>query len=137
MNQQSTDSSVSSQGGASAEAISRRAYEIWESEGRPEGCDLRHWLQAEEELGASRSSNNGRHPETAGRTEDAGNRPTGTDRRQTQNPRAASSPSTSSVPSGNRDQKRSATPFSGEKYGSAAVSGQNPAKRKPAAAPML
>lgn len=38
---------------ASADAISRRAYEIWEKEGRPEGSDLRHWLQAEQELGVS------------------------------------------------------------------------------------
>lgn len=40
----------------SADAISRRAYEIWESEGRPEGCDLRHWLQAEQELGITSGS---------------------------------------------------------------------------------
>ncbi len=36
-----------------AEAISRRAYELWEQEGRPDGCDLRHWLQAQKELGES------------------------------------------------------------------------------------
>lgn len=33
------------------EQIRRRAYEIWESEGRPEGANLRHWQQACEELG--------------------------------------------------------------------------------------
>jgi hypothetical protein len=43
--------------GAPAEEISRRAYEIWESEGRPEGCDLRHWLQAEQELSAHHARN--------------------------------------------------------------------------------
>jgi hypothetical protein len=32
------------------DAISQRAYEIWHQEGRPDGCDLRHWLQAEQEL---------------------------------------------------------------------------------------
>ena len=32
------------------EQIRRRAYEIWEDEGRPEGADLRHWLQASDEL---------------------------------------------------------------------------------------
>lgn len=32
------------------EQIRRRAYEIWEAEGRPEGADLRHWLQACDEL---------------------------------------------------------------------------------------
>ncbi|MFA1621288.1 DUF2934 domain-containing protein [Rhizobium mongolense] len=33
------------------EQIRRRAYEIWESEGRPEGANLRHWQQACDELG--------------------------------------------------------------------------------------
>lgn len=31
-------------------AISQRAYELWEAEGRPSGSDQRHWLQAEQEL---------------------------------------------------------------------------------------
>ena len=30
--------------------ILRRAYEIWESEGRPHGRDKAHWLLAEAEL---------------------------------------------------------------------------------------
>ncbi len=38
---------------AETDAISRRAYEIWETEGRPEGCELRHWAQAEKELARS------------------------------------------------------------------------------------
>jgi hypothetical protein len=36
------------------EQIRRRAYEIWESDGRPEGADLRHWQQACDELGGDR-----------------------------------------------------------------------------------
>ncbi|WP_411196380.1 DUF2934 domain-containing protein [Rhizobium sp.] len=32
------------------EQIRRRAYEIWEAEGRPDGADQRHWLQACDEL---------------------------------------------------------------------------------------
>jgi hypothetical protein len=32
------------------EQIRRRAHEIWENEGRPEGADLRHWQQACDEL---------------------------------------------------------------------------------------
>jgi hypothetical protein len=32
------------------EEISRKAREIWEREGRPEGRDKEHWLQAEAEL---------------------------------------------------------------------------------------
>jgi hypothetical protein len=35
------------------EDVARRAYEIWESEGRPEGRDVEHWLAAEQQfLGA-------------------------------------------------------------------------------------
>lgn len=32
------------------ERIRQRAYAIWESEGRPEGHDRRHWEKAEGEL---------------------------------------------------------------------------------------
>lgn len=35
-----------------AEEISRRAYNLWEQEGRPESRDLEHWLRAEQELRA-------------------------------------------------------------------------------------
>ena len=31
--------------------IRRRAYEIWEIEGRPDGLEHVHWLRAEAELG--------------------------------------------------------------------------------------
>lgn len=34
------------------ERIRARAYAIWESEGRPEGADLDHWLRAVLELQA-------------------------------------------------------------------------------------
>jgi hypothetical protein len=47
MNPSSTDTHVPPTNGS--DAVSRRAYELWEQEGRPEGCDLRHWLQAEQE----------------------------------------------------------------------------------------
>jgi Protein of unknown function (DUF2934) len=33
--------------------IEERAYQIWEREGRPDGHDLDHWLQAEAEIRAS------------------------------------------------------------------------------------
>lgn len=39
------------------DAIARRAYDIWNQEGRPDGCDLRHWLQAEQELSAESTQN--------------------------------------------------------------------------------
>lgn len=32
------------------EEISRRAHDIWEQSGRPEGRALEHWLRAEQEL---------------------------------------------------------------------------------------
>src|SRR4051812_44434814 len=48
MNQNSTVDSPSQS--PDADQVSRRAYEIWENEGRPDGNDLRHWLQAEQEL---------------------------------------------------------------------------------------
>jgi hypothetical protein len=32
------------------ERIRQRAYAIWEHEGRPQGCDLTHWLRAEHEV---------------------------------------------------------------------------------------
>ena len=32
------------------ECIRRRAYELWESEERPRGEDIRHWMQAENEF---------------------------------------------------------------------------------------
>ena len=33
--------------------IEQRAYEIWESEGCPHGCDVDHWLRAEAEIAFS------------------------------------------------------------------------------------
>lgn len=30
--------------------IQERAYEIWEAEGRPDGCEQEHWLRAEAEV---------------------------------------------------------------------------------------
>ena len=34
----------------SYEDISRRAYEIWEEQGRPAGREMENWLTAEQEL---------------------------------------------------------------------------------------
>ena len=36
------------------EYVQRRAYELWESEGRPAGRDQAHWLQAESEIARAR-----------------------------------------------------------------------------------
>ena len=37
------------------ERIQRRAYELWEREGRPEGRDHANWLQAEREIARARN----------------------------------------------------------------------------------
>ncbi len=34
----------------SSEIIARRAYELYQQEGAPDGRDLEHWLRAEREL---------------------------------------------------------------------------------------
>jgi hypothetical protein len=94
---QSTESAVPSY--SSAEAVSRRAYELWENEGRPEGCDLRHWLQAEQELGASQSGGDRSAEISPARSADSGN-----DVQPLQGTRAASA--------ANREPRRgSASPF--------------------------
>jgi hypothetical protein len=36
------------------ERVRRRAYELWECEGRPAGRDYDHWLQAEREVASTR-----------------------------------------------------------------------------------
>lgn len=54
MNQTNTSATSST---VSAEAISNRAYELWEKEGRLDGKDQHYWFQAEQELrGASNRS---------------------------------------------------------------------------------
>jgi hypothetical protein len=41
------------------EHIQRRAYELWESEGRPAGREHAHWLQAESEITRARTQHVG------------------------------------------------------------------------------
>jgi hypothetical protein len=43
------------------EHIQRRAYELWESEGRPAGREHANWLQAESEVARARSQRVGAH----------------------------------------------------------------------------
>ena len=35
--------------GATGPSVAERAYAIWESEGKPDGHDMEHWLRAEAE----------------------------------------------------------------------------------------
>jgi hypothetical protein len=39
--------------------IAKRAYTMWELEGRPTGRDLEHWRRAEAELEATRNAQKG------------------------------------------------------------------------------
>ena len=128
MNQHSsTETSISSS--VSADSVSRRAYEIWENEGRPEGCDLRHWLQAEQELAATRPNNETRS-ENAAPMPTAANPGTGSNPSPVQGARAAGAAS--------RENKRgSANPFSTGKTSATNGSSQSAARRKPASAPVM
>lgn len=122
MNHQSSiDTSTSSVQGS--DAVSRRAYELWEKEGRPDGSDLRHWLQAEQELGSGRGEE-GASPESG--TSIPIN--TSSDVRPLQGTRAAAA--------ANREAKRgSNAPFVGERTGNGQQ--QSAARRKPSSAPAL
>jgi hypothetical protein len=48
---------------AKRRAIEVRAYFIWETKGKPHGCDLDHWLQAEAELVAATRATEANSPE--------------------------------------------------------------------------
>jgi hypothetical protein len=53
-----------------SEQIARAAYLVWEQEGRPQGRDMAHWLQAELQLKASAFGDGKglRRPDAATRT---------------------------------------------------------------------
>lgn len=125
MNQpSSTETSASSN--VAPDAISRRAYELWEAEGRPEGCDMRHWLQAEQELGVTRSTKNNLAGNTA--QVPAPN----SDVTPLQGTRAAAAVNASRENSGAKRTTSSALPVT-EKNGNGA---QNGTKRKATASAM-
>jgi hypothetical protein len=104
----STETSHSSHLHLTAEEVSRRAYELWEQEGRPEQKDLHHWLRAEQELRREREgagNSNGTNAQSV-------SRPPSTDVRPLQGTRAAAA--------AGRDNKRGTqTPFGMEKSGAA------------------
>ena len=126
MNQHSSSDTISSSVGP--EAISRRAYELWENEGRPEGCEMRHWLQAEQELSSgNRSTSSTANGGSTGSSAPSRN----SDVTPLQGTRAGAAAASSA-----RDPKRATPPasYSSEKNGG---NGQNAARRKPASAPAL
>jgi hypothetical protein len=52
-------------GGQPGERVRRRAYEIWEAEGRPEGKEFDHWARAELDVAAEEGA--GTAPKGRGR----------------------------------------------------------------------
>jgi len=51
--------------------IAKHAYTIWESEGRPSGRDLDHWLRAEAEVKAEHGTNGATAPTRVERVQTA------------------------------------------------------------------
>ena len=98
-----TASTATSPNSDSADAISRRAYEIWEQNGKPDGCDLEHWLQAEKEVGGGRGQSNGQSNGQSSASAPAATPNRNTDTRPLQGTRGA--------PAAAKDTKRPASPF--------------------------
>ncbi len=118
MNQNSSTnpSTSAAQHGLTAEAISRRAYELWEQEGRPENRDLEHWLRAEQDLLAQQQKSTN----SAG-TSAPSDRPSNSDAQPLQGTRAAAA--------ANREPKAEAKPAAKR-----TPTAQPPAGTKPPAA---
>jgi hypothetical protein len=75
------------------DAIRRRAYEIWEDEGCPEGLHQEHWGRAERELNRSRADENiGEAPNTGKAEPKTEMRPTETQPSQTASAGTAEKP---------------------------------------------
>lgn len=47
------ETGVPSEAQALRKRVEERAYALWESEGKPHGCDLDHWCRAEAEITAA------------------------------------------------------------------------------------
>ena len=130
MNQQ-TSIETSTFSSAGSDAIARRAYELWENEGRPEGSDLWHWLQAESEVGTRNSTNGDRSNNIdTPRCNESAPRNTAPDTRPVSPVRAASSTTTA----GRDGKSPTGAPFNREKNAAGGSANKGGAKRKPVAA---
>ena len=107
----SNNPSTSAHHGLTAEAISRRAYELWEKEGRPESRDLHHWLRAEQELLAEQGKGSGQNGGTTQNGSTSSSRASNTDTQPLQTGRAQPAAKTESKASAKRPPTSSATPF--------------------------
>jgi hypothetical protein len=103
-----TQSTSAAHHGLTAEAISRRAYELWQQEGCPESRDLHHWLRAEQELLAEQSQGGSANRNASS----SSSRPANMDTQPLQGTRAASAANRESATA---KRTGSAGPFSGEK----------------------
>jgi hypothetical protein len=125
MNQDPSTSSISSR--ADADAVSRRAYELWEKEGRPEGCDLRHWLQAEQECRGAESSEDARRERGTNIEGTSTNTPgSDSDIRPLQGTRAAAAA-----------KRQTNSPFPGERNPVGNGQTSTPGRRRSASSPAL
>jgi len=102
----SPSNSVESSQDAAWDSVAHRAYEIWELEGWPEGCDLQHWLRAEQEV--SHPVNQAQSGSSLSPVAISSNG--ASDARPLQGTRAAGA--------ANREGRRSANPFPGQKSAS-------------------
>jgi hypothetical protein len=83
------------------DVIRRRAYEIWEDEGRPEGLHQEHWGRAERELNGSHADENiGDAPNTGKAELKTEMRPTEMQPSQTASAGTAEKPATGKSASG-------------------------------------
>jgi hypothetical protein len=118
MNNDYASTGATSQGNVSPDDVSRRAYELWEQEGRPEGRELEHWLRAEGEL---RSRRTGESAVTSGNF--TGERNVAADSRARGSNGAASSRRGAT-------SAGSARPFAAEKPAAATESGRGQGQRR-------
>lgn len=88
-------------GGNSEEAIRKRAYHIWEREGRPQGRDFEHWVQAQVELTAEDVGNGGGNGAASKKRSAAGGKPRATVPKAA----AAAKPERSAAPRSSRSRK--------------------------------
>jgi hypothetical protein len=66
MNSNQTPTMARTENEPTPEQIAERARTLWEQEGRPEGRDLAHWLEAERQLRSGLSGSGGTAKKTAG-----------------------------------------------------------------------
>lgn len=80
--------------------IRQRAYEIWEREGRPHGDDLKHWMQAFQEIAENAQPGTLKPARTSKKTISSPAKKSTTGKPKKEKSSASASPSQSVVSSG-------------------------------------